>query len=1139
MADHVGIYAISGAFMPNPATRVASTTTPTGILAGRSSEATSNAAGSVIVNASIPAPAVLAQLDNEVVSLNAMRSGTLVIESSSAGVVVEIPTYFSKATRLDHQIVRRPIVLKDLYDNVPPAAPSASVSGGQPFFSRSIGYLSGGTVISVGSALPGPVQVVLYSQYVPDRAAIVSAALGNIIYAVSGVYTAAIAVYTATFATDPSGVVFYPAFADARGPVSGGDWGSASISLHSWVPMSSSVSGVYLNDTFFDPSFIDIPVTASGRIRDIRAWVELIHDYRSVGQFTNYGSPGYAWGLQALQLALRSPNTNFRAAHPIWNAPGAEALPIRADTTLTGTNNRFGNEYLGVPELLKNSYLLWAGHSVDEGPGDVLGVTQPNYHEFDFDIDMRTVFWDGSNFRNPRDLTSLHPSPSVTRSWIDMQLLAVSGADYQSPSAFIFQQTNPTASVVVPVTLTGVITGSDVPWFVDSRLDTGNIVKSGAFYTRASQSVPPDGWLSTTDASVKGWQSTFISSPISRSFKSGRMVVRQTTNQVYMMGGEGINGDSDTSCSNYVASVPFFIDRSIEQVTLLSGTILQNSSMPVYRSKMGLAYYTSSAGEHVIMVGGKSSTLDVTGTNDVYVGDFVGQDVVWEQHVSSANAPDPTVHYQLPASFPHYDCFVHVIGGYAHMIGGYSSGAFNPNVWSIKIDPLTGRPTGSWTITGASSTLMPINSAVPVPDPTPNGVDFLFIVGYSGSSDIAQIAHLSGAFQLAFTINTGFPAPTGTYRYPLGVDGQHVIAAFNNVSPITSTFVTELWNDGSPFIIQSEEFPAWHHTASAVPATSIAASGTSLTYGNIIFVGCGSPTGSFEPQLFATTIIVAAADDGEFPTKGLQIGPNSMKPVYPLLDDVYSFKVFDQPPSLVSPNHGAIRGFRPGLRGTEVSGTWNLLLGGAAEVFSAVSGAEIEHSVGVWLRQVRLEFVIDHNVGLSDFYPSRTRKWLRPSLVPGQDGYQAIGIVSGAGAWDTGLNQTQVFQSPDYGRSVGITDATASSPASFAVQTFITGALFDHLSSSGLTYFTWFLGGNGFGTPYIPDSSMSLGVTGTAEDIDASASQDLYRRTVGQTTLVPNANTMVDYLRRVNYSQTTQQVAESASIPTTGSYFGF
>ncbi len=943
--------------------------------------------------------------------------------------------------------------------------------------------------------------------------------------------SSSIAIFSASIVS-PNVVRVYPLAATPRLPEASGDWTSGSIALHSWIPLSSSVSGVYVNSTFYQPARVGIPVTSSGRIRDLRAWVELVHDYRGVGQFPAYetGTIKNAWGLQSLQLALRSPNTDFRAAHPIWNAPGAESLSIRSNVDLTGTNDRFGDFFLGVPGLLQNSYLLWAGRAVDDGPSDLLGDTTANYHEFDFDIDMRTVFWDGSSFRNPRDITYLHPSPAVTRSWIEIVSPAVSGStEYQSPSAFVFKNGLTVASgqLSVDVTVTGVLTGTDVPWMVDSRIDCGDIVKSGAFFSRASQSVPPDGWLTSQDASVKGWQSSYVSSTIPFLFKAGRMIVRTATNQVYLMGGEGVNGGADTACSNVVATVPFFVNAAVEQVTLQTGTILQNSSLPVSLSKMGLVYYTSSAGEHVLVVGGATASGDTTGSFGVYWGTFVGADITW---VSASD-------FQLPNGFPMVGALVHAERDMIHAVGGYTSGAFNPNVWGLNFSVVTGRPTGPWVVVGPSATLHPITSVTPTTDPLTG--NHALIVGYSDSQDVAQIVQLSGVFQLAFTINSQAPVPTGTDRYPLVVDGNHVFSSANGSSSLTATFAAELFTDGTPFSIHSGGFGP---VGAGVPASGLASSGTSALAARVLFVGCLSSSAPAAPQLFASTILVQAPASGEFATHGLQVGPPSVRPVYSLLDDVYSLKVFDQSGTPLGPHHGDVRGFRPGLRGTEVSGSWNLLLGMAAQTFSSISGAVVEPSVGVWFRQVRLEFVTDHGIGPSDFYPSRARKWLRPSLVPGEDGYQSVGIVSGAAAWDIGLNQTQVSQSPDYGRSVGITALTASSPASFAIQTFITGTLFDHLSASSIFNPDWFLSGNGFGTPFVPDSSMSLALTGTAEEIDAAASQELFRRTVGQTTLIPNANTMTDYLRRVNFSQTTQQVAEStnaALISGTASYFGF
>jgi hypothetical protein len=114
---------------------------------------------------------------------------------------------------------------------------------------------------------------------------------------------------------------------------------------------------------------------------------------------------------------------------------------------------------------------------------------------------------------------------------------------------------------------------------------------------------------------------------------------------------------------------------------------------------------------------------------------------------------------------------------------------------------------------------------------------------------------------------------------------------------------------------------------------------------------------------------------------------------------------------------------------------------------------------------------------------------------------------------------------------VGITADQAST--TFAVLSFITGALSASTSGGG----SWFLNGNGFGTPFIPDSSMSLGNV-APEQIDASASQEMYNRTIGQTTQVPNANTLSDYLNRTDFSNTTLQNWEATLTTLTGSGSG-
>lgn len=1146
MADHVGVYAISGAFMPNPATVAAKTTTPTGVLVTRTFTTDFNAAGSTVVNLNIPTNQALVSLGNEVVALNAMQSGTLVIESGAAGVI-GVPTYYSKATRLNHQIYRRTVDLTDVLRNIPDISPSSSVSGGVHVFMKQIGSLVSPYSFLNGASDIGPFHLSMSNP--ADANALLAALSGNIMLFVSGAHSFYMAVTGASLQVNNELLIYPTASLERLGDPS---WTSGTFYLHSWVPLSSSVSGVYINTTFYDPIQISIPVTSSGRIRDLRVWTEFVHDYRTGSQSQASSSVlNGAWGLQSLQIALRSPNTNFRAAHPVWNAPGAELLLIRTQVSLTGTDNKFGNTYLGVPELLRNSYLLWAGHTVDEGPTDLLGNTLSMYHEFDLDIDMRTVFWDGSTNRNPRDILYLHPSAGVTRSYADMAQAAISGVDYPSPSAFMYSYS--TGTVAAPITLSGTITGSDVPWMVDNRLDAGNLLPTGSFYTRATGTVPPDGWLTTLDVSVKGWQNAFIPTGYPRMFRAGRIIVRTQTNQVYIMGGEDPGGTGSPSCSNYVAMVPFTVDRLVEQISLGQPTVLQNSSMPASLSKMGIAYYTSSVGEHIILVGGKSSTFDTVGVSGVFFGDFNVNDINWQTPASATQ--------NFPRQF--YGGFTYVVANRAYVIGGFTSGTKNSNVYSIEIDGRTGRPplTATWEIVGPSSSVSTnypsaqVNSAFPLYDHFGN---LYFIISYSGSWEVAQIAAHTVPLSIATTINDVNSSPIphwssasdAPYRFPLVGAGGHVFAPFASGAAHHTTYAIEIdpafqidFSGNVSYLAGFQITSSWHHNEQPAPVdSSVAVSGCSAVYGNVLFLAGASPTGSNEAQLLASTVIIQAPNVGEFGTRGQQIGPQSIRPVYPILDDVYGLKSFDAQPSLVGQNHGDIRGFRPGLRGTECSGTWSVLFGMAAQAFDPVSGSIVEPSVGVWLRQIRLELVTDQGYGVNSFYPSRERRYTRSSLVPGQDGFQTVGVVSGAGAWDIGLNQTQILQSPEYGRSVGITAATASSPASFAVQTYITGALFDHLSGTGVTSASnpsWFLGGNGFGTPYIPDSLMAILVTGTAEDIDASASQALYKQTVGQTTLVPNANTMTDYLRRVNYSQTTQRVAEVSATPPSASYFGF
>jgi hypothetical protein len=594
------------------------------------------------------------------------------------------------------------------------------------------------------------------------------------------------------------------------------------------------------------------------------------------------------------------------------------------------------------------------------------------------------------------------------------------------------------------------------------------------------------------------------------------MIIRPSTTQVYLLGGENIDGAG--LMGNHVGAVQFTVDTELQDVSFGAPSILANSTLPVSCSRMGADVYSSLAGQHVILVGGKTGSNDLTGSVKVLVGDFIGADIVWETGSATSS-------WELPK--PVYGMTVHVMDDTAYILGGFTSGAFTTGVLSIPLDPITGRPSGTWVSEGENIITNPVCGATPM---HVDGVMYM-ILEFSDGTPISQIAYVGGQFQGQTRISQDTD-PTGPNYFPFKIDGGHIFA-IPNADQVGGTLAAEIaFNTGSSaFEILNN---AWQNVGTGPGlTTTVAKSGSSAVYGTVIFVGCGisgSTTSAGEPQLHATNIVMQAPAEGEFTTQGKQFGPTTIRPVYPILDDVYSLKSFDAPQTQLAFNRGEIRGYRPGLRDTEVRGTWRFMLGMSEKDFSTLNGSRTDETAGVWFRQARIELVTNTGVPLSDAFPSRTRKWLKSSLVPAPDGFQKIALISGSNQWDVGLNETELYQFPDYGRSVGITAQTSSSPASFAVQTFITGALFTYLSGVGheasASNPPWFLGGNGFGTPYIPDSSMSLGVTGTALEIDASASQEIYRRTIGQQTIIPNANTMTDYLRRVNYAQTTQQIWE-------------
>lgn len=248
--------------------------------------------------------------------------------------------------------------------------------------------------------------------------------------------------------------------------------------------------------------------------------------------------------------------------------------------------------------------------------------------------------------------------------------------------------------------------------------------------------------------------------------------------------------------------------------------------------------------------------------------------------------------------------------------------------------------------------------------------------------------------------------------------------------------------------------------------TRLSGSGGSTTY-----TAAGSPPAGW------LTHPNGGADEGEFVTTGGSWGPNDIRPVYPLLDNIIAMKsplvssenywVYGNEYSdfVGNSNYLSRKGYRQGLHGTEMNGTWELLV---------ACGRSVSYeSPNVYFRQFRLEITLEQNEKLRV-----NRKYKKNSVKPG---LTAKHHISGTGAHhitvDTATADyfpttiyTVVDDQPN--TTFGITDNTGAL-TNFAVFTRITGALADTYAATTRAHARYAFLNNEFGTPYIPLSSGS------------------------------------------------------------------
>lgn len=282
-----------------------------------------------------------------------------------------------------------------------------------------------------------------------------------------------------------------------------------------WNPADMATAGGY-NSEFLgqtvDASPIDtfqcnIPVQEHGKIRDVRVWVELVHNSRDTGDTAN--------GLKGVQISLVSPNVRGNGAYPIWSMPGARNFLYDANPNLTGADGLVGNAInSSQPEIYASgAYILWDGHDnpTTSYAQANLGL-QGNWHEFDRDLDMRVIFSDNSSNANPRSRLRVFPnategSPGVASDLQNTLVSSTAGFQplsyYYSPSNYAARNYSGTFNWNGPWPT---VTGASVPWYVDTRL-------SNPVFNQQIIGAPPDGWVTgDPNALFMPWSSQLTSS---------------------------------------------------------------------------------------------------------------------------------------------------------------------------------------------------------------------------------------------------------------------------------------------------------------------------------------------------------------------------------------------------------------------------------------------------------------------------------------------------------------------------------------------------------------------------------------------------------------------------------------------------
>ena len=915
-----------------------------------------------------------------------------------------------------------------------------------------------------------------------------------------------------------------------------------------------ATSGSYRNNSYHEPAQFKINIPEYGRIRDVRVWVEFIHDIRG-GAGTlqsadfNKGGGGSATphrehGLQGVQIALRSPNVSFRSAHPLWN-----------DTHLSAIG-KDGS----IPGLLKNSYLLWAGHACEKDLSGSLGSLTSSFVAADDNRSLDLPVFSGAftpgGFRDKCMTVASFPSNTGPNRGV-----------FGGPMFATVQQYDGLGYGNTRLTLTSILTGSVTRYFTWQQVDTvaapSEQSSIGFRYDSrgnkhvlyASSSFGVVGYdLVYARLTGTSWEKETLFSFSSETVTSWDLVLDQNelpnvvfNNISYSGQGASIvffsrkNSDGTWSRENVSAKdtgkyVKIDYDR-VRGMPVIGATTFGTNLTPsifVFRSgtngwtsEVALTASSTTAVNHPWVIVDSAGSTHVAG---LAVASGRGTRIVPLYYKSSSiggwREAGPSITSSL--SDTHNGLYFALD---RNENPSFTWSSFQSNTNSKNGARLARSDHAGWTVTTmfTGSTIQETglgfdegNNAVVLA----GAFDSFGVIGWGHLSyentrlstslyneydtDIDMRTIFTDASPVPNPRNLSSVHPNATLFSPgVGLSRREMLNVGAYPSPSSASIsrgynaIGERLQMTEPAVLTGANYP-WMHDTRVFPGR---------------LTGFASaPSGSVPPEWYTGLA-------GEFVTAGEQLGPATIQPVYPLLDDVYVEKLVDFPTSSnlqVRRNSSKIIGFRPGLRGTEVHGTWTLLIGTEANDSLAHSRA------GIWFRNFRLEFLIDEGPEHQDFMPSRGRKFKRPTYVSHKEGKKLLGVMSGSSMWDVGTNVVYSEVPAEYGRSVGITDEPEAGLDTFAVFSRITGTLADRLSESDPGVFNTYLK-NEFGTPYIPVSSGS----GENPSFDPytpaerSLSKLVLQDVLGQKSKLKSANTLKSVINRSNYVKSIRDVVST------------